>query len=113
MATSEAHRLDLGLQVEPALRRDRAAARPPPAAETRPPKMSSNIEKMSADVHVREVVLPGDAGVAELVVALPLAVVGEDLVRLGALLELGSRLGLVLRGCGPGGTSSPAGGRSA
>src|SRR5205085_6095029 len=51
-----------------------------------------------ADIHVREVVLPhpGHALVAELVVALSLRRIGEDLVRLGALLELELRLGLAL-----------------
>ena len=50
------------------------------------------------DVHVREVVLSCDAGVAELVVAPAFLVVGEDLVGLSAFLELDLGLGLVTVG---------------
>ena len=75
-----------------------APARPPPPP---PPPCRGSAERPAedvvehredvADVHVREVVLPLDAGVAELVVAPALLVVGQDLVRLGALLERAPR----------------------
>jgi hypothetical protein len=89
LATSAERKLDLSLEVEPA-RASRAGPAPRPCRAATAPESAEDLVEHREDVagvHVGEVVLPLDAGVAELVVAAALGVVGEDLVRLGALLE--------------------------
>src|SRR5690606_25043778 len=76
--------LDLNLQVEPACLGTAAAA----AAETAQPAEDVVEHREDvADVHVREVVRALHAGVAELVVAAALLLVGEHLVGFGTFLE--------------------------
>jgi hypothetical protein len=92
--------LDLRLEVVPARGSRRAApdATTTPARGATEPAAEDLVEHREdvRHVHVREVVLRVDALVPELVVAAALGFVAEDLVGLGALLELRLRVGLVV-----------------
>src|SRR6185503_14734714 len=83
--------LHLRFQIESALRLDRGVTSATPATPACAKCAAENVvehRKDVGDVHVRKVMMPAHAGMAELIVTPALVGIGKHLVRFGALLEL-------------------------